>query len=87
MLPIIKFEKMNFVDKIKVKFKKPKKVETLEIIDSKCVGCGMCVKMCKREVFGISDTQAFVANFEACVGCGKCVNKMCNYDAIKLVLA
>lgn len=73
--------------KLKMKFKKPKKVESLDIDTEKCVGCGKCVEMCKREVFAISEKKAVVANIDACLGCGKCVKKMCNFGAIKLVLA
>ncbi len=73
--------------RLKMKFKKPKEVETLEIISDNCIGCGKCVNMCKQEVFTLSEGKAIVANRAACVGCGKCVEKMCNFGAIKLVLA
>lgn len=69
-----------------MKFKKPKQVESLDIDTEKCVGCGKCAKMCKREVFAMLDNKAIVDNLDACVGCGKCVKKMCNFGAIKLVL-
>lgn len=70
-----------------MKLKRPKEVELLQIISDCCVGCGKCAKMCKREVFAMAEKKAFVANFDACVGCGKCVKKMCNFNAINLVLA
>lgn len=70
-----------------MKFKKPKEVELLEVIEDRCVGCGRCAKMCKREVFAMDGERAYVANLEACVGCGKCMEKMCNFGAINLVLA
>ncbi len=78
---------MNFLHKIKMKLKRPKKVEKLEIVEDNCVGCGKCARMCKREVFAIDDKKAFVSNLEACVGCGKCIEKMCNFNAINLLLA
>ena len=37
---------MNVLHKLKMKLKKPKEVEKLEINVDKCVGCGNCVKMC-----------------------------------------
>lgn len=73
--------------KLKMKFKKPKEVESLEIITDNCIGCAKCVNKCKQEVFAIKDGKAIVANRAACVGCGKCVEKMCNFGAINLVLA
>ncbi len=73
--------------KLKMRFKKPKKVEVLEIIEENCVGCAKCAKMCKREVFSMINGHAEVTNFDACVGCGKCVKKMCNFAAINLILS
>lgn len=78
---------MDLLHKLKAKFKKPKEVATLEILEDKCVGCGKCAAMCKREVFSMNGRKAVVANREMCVGCGKCVEKMCNFGAINLVLA
>ncbi len=78
---------MDLLHKLKMKFKKPKEVTTLEVITENCVGCRKCVQMCKREVFAMDRRKAVVANFDACVGCGKCVEKMCNFGAINLVLA
>lgn len=78
---------MNVLHKLKMKLKKPKEVEKLEINVDKCVGCGNCVKMCKREVFTMQRATAVIGNFSACVGCGKCMKKMCNFGAINLVLA
>ncbi len=78
---------MDLLHKLKMKFKKPKEVEILEVVTENCVGCKRCVQMCKREVFSMNGHKAIVTNFEACVGCGKCVEKMCNFGAINLVLA
>ncbi len=77
---------MDLIHRIKMKFKKPKMVETLEIIEGSCVGCGRCVEMCKMKVFAVSGRKVVVANRSSCVGCGKCVEKMCNFGAIKLVI-
>lgn len=75
--------------KFKMRFKKPKEVQSLEIISQNCIGCGACVNKCKRKVFTMDSSthRAVVANLSDCVGCGKCVEKMCNFEAIKLILA
>lgn len=78
---------MNLIHKLKIKFKKPKKVELLQIIEENCTGCGVCAKMCKRNVFTVISKKAVVSNINACVGCGKCVEKMCKFEAINLVVS
>lgn len=87
MLPIIKFEMMNLIDRLKKRFKKPKKVDCLEVITDKCTGCRRCVTGCKHDVFAIKDGKAIVNRLSECVGCGKCVEKMCKFEAIKLVIS
>ncbi len=78
-----------FLSRLKKKFKKPKKVESLTVLTDKCVGCGVCVTKCKREVFTIDKElhHAVVTNLSQCVGCGKCVTKMCKFNAIELKLS
>ncbi len=75
-----------FLDRLKRKFKKPKKVLSLRIVADRCVGCGVCVAKCKREVFALDEVRrlAVVSDLSACVGCGKCVDKMCKFSAIEL---
>ncbi|MFI3262992.1 MAG: 4Fe-4S binding protein [Rikenellaceae bacterium] len=70
-----------------MKFKKPKTVETLEIITERCVGCKQCVEKCKQKVFAMSEGKAIVKNISACVGCGKCSEKICKFDAINLIVS
>lgn len=74
---------------LKMKFKKPKVVESLEIIDDRCTGCGSCVAKCKKQVFTMNRSKrlAVISNIADCVGCGKCVEKMCNFGAIELKIA
>lgn len=78
---------MNIVHRIKKVLKRPKAVESLEVLEDKCVGCGQCAMLCKRAVFAMESGRAVVANLAECVGCGKCVKKMCNFAAINLVLS
>ncbi len=77
-----------FLHKLKMRFKKPKKVVSLQIVADKCVGCGVCVEKCKRDVFILDKTEkrAVVFNIAECVGCGKCVTKMCKFGAIDLII-
>ncbi len=80
---------MDIITEIKMRFKRAKEVEVLEVIEDRCVGCGSCVAKCKLNVFEM-DTKngvAVVANLANCKGCGKCVKKMCNFGAINLTLA
>ncbi len=78
----------SILHKLKMKFKKPKEVLSLEISEDRCVGCRVCIKRCKREVFKFDKDRgvAIVADINLCVGCGKCVEKMCNFGAITLQL-
>lgn len=78
---------MNTIQRLKLRFKKPKLVELIEVIAENCIGCGKCAKMCKMQVFEMRGRRAVVSNPTSCVGCGKCVKKMCNFGAINLVLA
>ncbi len=82
-----KASEMSILQRLKMRIKRPRGVERLEVIGEKCVGCGRCAKMCKRGVFAMEGRRAVVANADACVGCGKCVQKICGFGAIDLVVA
>jgi electron transfer flavoprotein alpha subunit len=53
--------------------------EPIQIIVDKCVGCGLCVKVCAYDAVSMVDKKA-VLN-ERCTICGACVSA-CRYDAI-----
>ncbi|MBN2553651.1 MAG: electron transfer flavoprotein subunit alpha [Spirochaetales bacterium] len=53
--------------------------EPIRIIVDKCVGCGLCVKVCAYDAVTLVDKKA-VLN-ERCTICGACVSA-CKYDAI-----
>jgi ferredoxin len=60
-----------------------KNVTTLELDQKKCVGCGMCIKVCPHAVFEIIDKKSFIIDKDACMECGACA-KNCIVDAIKV---
>jgi NAD-dependent dihydropyrimidine dehydrogenase PreA subunit len=49
-----------------------KDVVTLELDQSLCNACGMCVKVCPRTVFKISEKKAHIINRDNCMECGAC---------------
>lgn len=52
------------------------------VIDmDECIGCGICVAACKRNVLEVVNQKATIVNEENCIGCGKC-KKECTMGAI-----
>jgi len=49
-----------------------KNVSTLELEQSKCTGCRMCVNVCPHAVFMMEDKKAKIVNKDACMECGAC---------------
>jgi len=47
-------------------------VVTLQLDEGKCVGCGMCLEVCPREVLSMVKGRARIANRDACIECGAC---------------
>jgi NAD-dependent dihydropyrimidine dehydrogenase PreA subunit len=58
-----------------------KNVVSLTLDREKCIGCGMCVAVCPREVFNLKDGKAAVVDRDACIECGACALN-CPVDAI-----
>jgi NAD-dependent dihydropyrimidine dehydrogenase PreA subunit len=58
-----------------------KNVVTLTLKEDKCNGCGMCLKVCPHEVFGMSGHKAFIIDKDYCMECGACALN-CPQDAI-----
>lgn len=70
---------------------------SLHIDESKCIGCGVCVKMCKGNVFTMQEVYEIqaqdssigtklicqIVNPENCRLCSKCIKK-CKNGAISL---
>ena len=67
---------------------KRKKTKDIPVISPECIGCGICVAKCRRDVFSMSEntTEGFirVSNPENCTGCGKCAQR-CPENAIRMI--
>jgi electron transfer flavoprotein alpha subunit/NAD-dependent dihydropyrimidine dehydrogenase PreA subunit len=57
-------------------------METVRVITNKCVGCGICVKVCPYEAIELVNEKAIIG--DRCTVCGACVDA-CPYDAIEIV--
>ncbi len=60
-----------------------KDVVTLSMAPEKCVGCGMCLEVCPRGVFGMSNGTAEIVLRDACIECGACAQN-CPVEALKV---
>ena len=47
----------------------------------KCVGCGMCTKICAHSAIALNEHKAAI-NLAKCVGCGRCIG-VCPTDAVQ----
>jgi NAD-dependent dihydropyrimidine dehydrogenase PreA subunit len=56
-------------------------VVTLELIEEKCTGCGMCVTVCPHAVFSVEGNIARIVDRDACMECGAC-EKNCPFGAV-----
>jgi NAD-dependent dihydropyrimidine dehydrogenase PreA subunit len=62
----------------------PESVQAIEIDETRCDGCGLCVDFCPVKVFGQEDGSVKVAKIEACYACDTCVD-LCPKGAIKII--
>jgi electron transfer flavoprotein alpha subunit/NAD-dependent dihydropyrimidine dehydrogenase PreA subunit len=53
--------------------------EPIQVILDKCVGCGLCIKVCAYDAVTLVDKKAVIN--DRCTVCGACVSA-CRYDAI-----
>ena len=50
-----------------------KGVATLRLEQDACIGCGMCLAVCPREVFAMEHGKARIMEHDACMECGACM--------------
>ena len=60
-----------------------KKVVTLVLDESKCIGCGICLEVCPHGVFIIESGRAQIQNRDGCMECGACARN-CPASAISV---
>ncbi|MCI1931408.1 MAG: DUF362 domain-containing protein [Clostridia bacterium] len=51
------------------------------VSQEKCVGCGMCAKICAHSAISYTNKKASI-DLSKCVGCGRCIG-VCAFNAIK----
>lgn len=52
-----------------------------QVSQKKCIGCGMCTKICAHNAITLTDHKAHI-NHLHCVGCGRCIG-VCPVDAVQ----
>lgn len=56
-------------------------VTTLRLFEDKCIGCGMCLTVCPREVLAPDNGTVMITHRDACIECGACARN-CPVQAI-----
>jgi len=62
-------------------FRYLRNVATVELVESRCTGCGRCLEVCPHEVFQLAGHKAWIADRDACMECGACARN-CPTSAI-----
>lgn len=55
----------------------------MNIILSKCTGCGICNKVCPMGVIEIKAKKAALTDYKSCLECGAC-KLNCEFEAIEV---
>jgi NAD-dependent dihydropyrimidine dehydrogenase PreA subunit len=58
-------------------------VVSLTYTPQRCIGCGMCVKVCSRAVFQLKGNKAVIIARDLCMECGACMQN-CPADALNV---
>ena len=53
----------------------------LELNETSCIGCGMCVIVCPHRIFELENKKARIIDYNGCMECGACATN-CPVDAI-----
>ncbi len=64
-------------------FRYLKNVVTLELNDSKCIGCKMCLEVCPHAVFKMNGKKVAIHDIDVCMECGACMIN-CPVQALKV---
>ncbi|WP_309492346.1 4Fe-4S dicluster domain-containing protein [Candidatus Hecatella orcuttiae] len=63
--------------------RQPKTKVHVEVLEGKCTGCGLCVKLCPSGSWVLSEgTARWMHGMERCFECGTCYH-LCQTEAIK----
>lgn len=60
-----------------------KDIANIKIDSEKCIGCGICIKVCPHGVINIIEGIAVLQNKNRCIECGAC-DKNCPAKAIEV---
>lgn len=55
----------------------------IELVESDCIACGLCVPVCPTRVFTLADNASLLLEAPVCYGCGRCV-PICPTEALRL---
>lgn len=64
-------------------FRYLKDVVTLQLDESRCIGCGRCIEVCPHQVFAAQGKVVRIADRDACMECGACAGN-CPVTAISV---
>jgi len=57
--------------------------DPIKVIEEKCVGCTLCVKVCPFGAIEVNDAKVAVIDLTKCTVCGACF-EACKFDAIEI---
>ncbi|HBV87226.1 MAG TPA: ferredoxin [Desulfosporosinus sp.] len=60
-----------------------KNVATLNLISSRCSGCGKCLEVCPHNVFLLEGRKSVIVDKDRCMECGACA-KNCPSNALEV---
>lgn len=58
-------------------------INTLQLDESRCTGCGICLDVCPHGVFAMDQRKVYLANPLGCMECGAC-QLNCPFQALQV---